>query len=154
MLWLHLEPWLDPLYLSSGSKARRYRVTGGLMLIHGSGPDHGEIEVDPHVWHDVGNAIIMVELIRDVLMKTDPERVEQYRLRAEIYLKELSDLQKWTFQEISTLDKERRKLVTSHDTFGYFARRYGFEIIGAVVDSATTEAADPSALKTAQLVKK
>ncbi len=151
---LNLEPWLDQLYLSSESKAQRYRVTGGLILIHGSDPDHDEIEVDPHVWHDVGNAIIMVELIRDALMKADPEHAGQYRDHAEAYLKQLADLQDWIFQQIASLDKERRKLVTSHDTFGYFARRYGFQIIGAVVDSATTEAADPSAAKIAQLTEK
>lgn len=151
---LHLEPWLDHLYQSSGSKAQRYRVTGGLMLIHGSDPEHDEIEVDPHVWHDVANAIIMVELIRDALMKADPEHAEQYRHNAELYLKKLSDLQDWIFQQTASLDKERRKLVTSHDTFGYFARRYGFQIIGAVVDSATTEAADPSASKIAGLSEK
>lgn len=151
---LHLEPWLDTLYDSSGSKAPRVRVTSGLMLLRSSQSVGGEVEFDPHVWHDVGNAIIMVEAIRDALMTADPAHANIYRDNAEKYLKELSSLQDRVFKEIATLHKDRRKLVTSHDTFGYFARRYGFEVIGAVIDSATTEASDPSALKMAELVRK
>lgn len=151
---LHLEPWLDALYDSSGSKAPRFRVTSGLMLISSSQPVGGDAEFDPHVWHDVGNAIIMVEVIRDALISADPTHTSDYRDNAERYLKELSSLQNRVFKEIATLEKERRKLVTSHDTFGYFARRYGFEVIAAVIDSATTEVSDPSALKMAELVQK
>ena len=147
---LHLEPWLDKLYGSSGSKAIRDRVTEGITLIH----VNGENEADPHVWHDVGNAVIMVQAIRDALMKADPQHSDEYRNNADIYLTKLSILNAWIVKEIANIPKERRKLVTSHDTFGYFSQRYGFTIIGAVIDSATTEAADPSALKIAQLVKK
>jgi ABC-type Zn uptake system ZnuABC Zn-binding protein ZnuA len=151
---LHLEPWLDKLYASSGSKAVRYRATEGLKLIQNKGyheDDEGS-EVDPHVWHDVGNAISMVEIIRDALVKTDPIHADDYQRNASIYLTKLSALDAWIIQEALSIPKERRKLVTSHDTFGYFALRYGFQIVGAVIDSATTETADPSALKVADLV--
>jgi ABC-type Zn uptake system ZnuABC Zn-binding protein ZnuA len=150
---LHLEPWLDKLYASSGSKAVRYCVTGGLKLIQSQG-DHGDSESDPHVWHDAGNVIIMVEVIRDALIKADPVHADVYQRNADIYLAKLSALDAWIVDETSSIPKERRKLVTSHDTFGYFARRYDFQIIGAVIDSSTTEAADPSALKVADLVEK
>lgn len=149
---LHLEPWLGQLYQSSGSKALRCRVSGGLMLIQRDGAHPGELEADPHVWHDVDNVIMMVEIIRDVLAKTDPEHSKTYRQNAEIYIKKLSELQGWIFKEVSTLNEDRRKLVTSHDTFGYFARRYGFTVIATVIGSATTEAADPSAATLAHLV--
>ena len=147
---LHLEPWLDKLYRSSGSKAIRNRVTEDLMLIRADGRN----EDDPHVWHDVGNAVIMVQAIRDALIKADPQHSNGYRNNADVYLAKLSTLDAWVVEEIVNIPKARRKLVTSHDTFGYFSRRYGFEIIGAVIDSATTEAADPSAFKIAQLVEK
>ena len=151
---LHLEPWLDKLYASSGSRAVRYRVTEGLKLIRTLGyHEDGEgSEADPHVWHDAGNAIIMVGAIRDALIKADPVHTGDYQRNASIYLTKLSVLDAWIMKETSSIPKERRKLVTSHDTFEYFARRYGFQIVGAVIDSATTEAADPSALKVAGLV--
>jgi ABC-type Zn uptake system ZnuABC Zn-binding protein ZnuA len=153
---LYLEPWLDKLYASSGSKTVRYRVTEGLKLIRVQGY-HGDAdgsEVDPHVWHDTGNAIMIVEVIRDAVIKIDPAHADDYQKNADNYLIKLSVLDAWIIKETSSIPKERRKLVTSHDTFGYFARRYGFQIVGAVIDSATTEAADPSALKIAELVWK
>ena len=151
---LHLEPWLDKLYESSDSKAMRYRLTQGLMLIHMDGLKRGETEIDPHVWHDIGSVIMMVQAICNVLMDEDPAHEAQYRKNTEAYLKQLSDLDVWIFDEVIKIPNERRKLVTSHDTFRYFARRYGFQIIGAVIESATTEAADPSAAQIAQLVEK
>jgi len=153
---LHLEPWLDKLYVSSGSRAVRYCLTEGLKLIQIQGyhQDDEDSEIDPHVWHDVGNVIMMVEVIRDSLIKMDPARADNYQKNANAYLTKLSALDAWVVEETSSIPKERRKLVTSHDTFGYFSRRYDFQIIGAVIDSATTEAADPSALKIADLVEK
>ncbi len=151
---LHLEPWLADLYASSGSQAQRYRVSEGVELIRVKDADSKDPEIDPHVWHDVSNAMTMVVAIRDALIKDDSVHAQNYRDNADSYLKKLAALDDRVMREVSRLPAERRKLVTSHDTFGYFARRYGFEIAGAAIDSATTEAADPSALKTAQLVEK
>lgn len=144
---LHLEPWLDSLYGSSGSQADRYRITEGLDLIQTQG------ETDPHVWHDVENVMAMVKNIRDALMKEDPEHAGVFQKNADIYLSKLSALDAWMIKEVANVPQDRRQLVTSHDTFGYFARRYGFEVIAAVIDSATTETADPSAAKIARLVE-
>lgn len=151
---LGLEPWLDKLYEASESTAKRYRVTNGLMLLSNQSDKDGHTEFDPHVWHDVGNAIIMVQVIQDALMHSDPAGAEEYLLNAESYLKSLAELHAWVFEVVSKLPPERRKLVTSHDTFSYFARRYGFDVIGTVIESATTEMADPSALKLAGLTQK
>ena len=58
----------------------------------------------------------------------------------------------WVKEQVVSIPVDKRKLVTNHDALGYFARRYGFRIIGAVIPSATTEAADPSAKETADLL--
>lgn len=146
---LHLEPWLNDLYTASSSQAQRYCVTTGmadLIRIHDN-------EVDPHVWHDPWKVVDMVKMVRDGLVKADPGHSDIYETNANAYLNQLAWLMNSIQTKILEVPVERRKLVTSHDTFGYFARRFGFQIVGAAIDSATTEAADPSALKIAQLVE-
>jgi zinc/manganese transport system substrate-binding protein len=151
------ETWLDKLHASSQSKARRVVVTRGLRLRasqdHEKGEAHAhEDEHDPHVWHDVKNAIHMVGIIRDSLVEADPPNAEKYRANAAAYLDRLQVLDSWVVEKVGTLPRQRRKLVTSHDTFGYFAARYGFEIAGTVLASVSTEAADPSAADFAHLI--
>ncbi|MFL5804108.1 MAG: metal ABC transporter substrate-binding protein [Roseiflexaceae bacterium] len=140
---LGFEPWLDDLYTSSGSQAPRVVVTERIEPIKiEAGSEHGEF--DPHVWSDAGNAMRMVEAIRDALVKADPAGAAVYKANAEQYLAEIKILDDFIVAETNKLPQERRKLVTSHDTFGYFATRYGYEIIGTALGS-TTETADPSA---------
>ncbi|MCG8347370.1 MAG: zinc ABC transporter substrate-binding protein [Chloroflexales bacterium] len=129
--------------------------------VHGEGEEHAEGEehghshgeYDPHVWHDPNNAMVMVEAIRNTLVGADPSNADTYALNADAYLAELQALDAFIVEAVAQLPAERRKLVTSHDTFGYFARQYGFEIVGTALGSVTTEAADPSAGEIAELVE-
>lgn len=114
------------------------------------GHSHGEF--DPHIWHDPNNAKLMVEVIRDALVSADPANASVYQANAAAYVGELTELDAFITAEVAKLPAERRKLVTSHDTFGYFAERYGFEIVGTALGSVSTEAADPSAGALADLV--
>jgi ABC-type Zn uptake system ZnuABC Zn-binding protein ZnuA len=114
--------------------------------------DHAHGEFDPHVWHDVTNAMLMVEIIRDALIATDPAHAEIYEANAAAYLVELRELDDFIFEHVAALPEERRRLVTSHDTFGYFARRYDFEVVGTALGSLSTEAGDPSAEEVSELV--
>jgi ABC-type Zn uptake system ZnuABC Zn-binding protein ZnuA len=95
----------------------------------------------------------VVEAIRDGLVKADPAHAQIYQANAETYLAQLKELDAWVRQEVETLPAERRKLVTAHDTFGYFAKAYDFEIVGSGLASFTTEATDPSAGEIAELVE-
>jgi len=149
---LHFEHWLDKLYQSSGSQALRVVVTEGIEPIEVQAGQ--KQEADPHVWHDINNAMLMVERIRDGLIAADEANAAYYKENAEKYLGELARLDHWVIDTLKDIPDERRRLVTSHDTFGYFAKRYGFKVIGTAVDSATTEAADPSAAQIARLVDK
>jgi len=114
-------------------------------------PQHGEI--DPHVWQDPINTIHMVQAIRDRLAQADPANARTYPANAEPYTVELRRLDAWIVDQVQTVPQERRGLVTSHNTFGYFARRYGFEAAGTALESSSTEAADPSGAKLAMLVE-
>ena len=159
---LHFEHWLDNLYGASGSKAKRIVVSEGVIPRH-LGDDQQDTdaqqgnspgEIDPHIWHDVSNAVKIAEAVRDGLVSVDPKHADTYTANASAYIDQLKELDMWTIATLSNIDKDNRKLVTSHDTFGYFARRYGFIVIGTALESPTTEAVDPSAKQMAELIGK
>ena len=165
---LGFEPWLDDLYASSGSDAARVTVTDPIepLTVAAEGQGHEEDaheedahedeehgEVDPHVWHDVNNAIVMVKSVRDALSEADPKNAATYETNAKAYIADLEALDADVREEVGAIPGEDRVLFTSHDTFGYFAERYGFEVDTALA-SASTEAGDPSAGQTAELVEK
>ena len=145
---LHLEHWLDDLYASSASKARRIVVSDDVETLKAQG------DVDPHIWHDVNNALIMVENIRKGFGEVDPTHADYYEHNAQVYIEQLARLNYWVMEQLKDIPDENRKLVTGHDTFAYFAARYGFQIVGAAIESATTEAVDPSAAQIAALMDK
>lgn len=153
---LGFEPWLDRLYGSSRSSAMRVAAADGferLRIIDASDENDVTGEYDPHVWHDVQAMMHMTEVVRDALVQVDSAGQDTYVSSAQEYLSELPDLDTWILKEVSLIPPERRKLVTSHDTFGYFAQRYGFTIMGTALGSISTETADPSAGEIADLIR-
>ena len=112
--------------------------------------DHGEL--DPHFWFDPLRAKQAVNRIAEQLSAADPEGQDFYRYNAAAYNGQLDDLHAWIAERVETLPEERRVLVTSHDSFQYFAQRYGFEVAGAVIPGVTTEA-EPSAQDIAELIE-
>ena len=159
---LGFEPWLGDLYESSGSEAERVAVSEGIEPLPVARGEHGregegahEEEEhggpDPHAWHDVENTIVMARAIRDALSEVDPENARAYERNAREYVGKLEALDADVRESVASIPQENRVLFTSHDTFGYFAERYGFEVDTALA-SASTEAGDPSAGQTAELV--
>ena len=146
---LHLEHWLDKLYAASGSKARRVVVSEGVSA---RTMEDNPQETDPHAWQDVTNVILYTKNVRDALITIDPANKDRYEANAKAYIDQLQSLDAWVKSQVALIPTDKRKLVTNHDALGYFARRYGFQIIGTVIPSATTEASDPSAKQTAELL--
>lgn len=95
---------------------------------------------DPHMWLDPNLVITYVENIRDGLIQIDPDGTETYNANAEAYIAQLKNLDAWIVEQLNTIPAERRLLVTNHEAMGYFAERYGFEIVGAVIPSMSTDA--------------
>jgi zinc/manganese transport system substrate-binding protein len=161
---LGFEPWLDQFFDAAQPPGARVVVTEGITPREvGEGEHEGEMQpdedaahahgqFDPHVWHDVANVIVMVGNIRDALVAADPTRAELYEANAAAYVAELEALDASIREQVGTLPAERRKLITSHDTFGYFAAAYGFDVLGTALGSLSTEAGDPSARDIATLV--
>jgi ABC-type Zn uptake system ZnuABC Zn-binding protein ZnuA len=149
---LDFESWLDRVYTASGSKAERVVVTEGVTPGQiAVGDETGS--VDPHAWQDVTSSMAMVEIIRDALAAADPPHAAAYQANAAGYLVQLKTLDSDIQKMVDILPPERRRLVTNHDALGYFARRYGFEILGDALGSISTEASEPSAAQLAQLVE-
>jgi ABC-type Zn uptake system ZnuABC Zn-binding protein ZnuA len=109
------------------------KVTG-----ESSGPEASRY--DPHWWHDPVNAEAAVRTIRDALAKADPSAKASYERRAAAYLASLKRLDAGIRGCIGSVPASQRKLVTDHDAFNYFARRYDIRVIGAVIPSQTTQA--------------
>lgn len=110
---------------------------------------HGHVAGNPHLWLDPGYAALYVQVIRDALIETDPANADAYRANADAYIGEINVLDAWAKTEIATIPAERRKLVTFHDAFPYFAQHYGLELAGVVLKSPGRE---PSAQEIAALV--
>ena len=85
---------------------------------------------DPHVWHDVSLWLSVVERIKEVLIEVDPKNKTKYQETAKDYKQQLTNLDEYVLEKASSLPKEKRILVTAHDAFNYFGKRYGFEVIG------------------------
>jgi ABC-type Zn uptake system ZnuABC Zn-binding protein ZnuA/ABC-type Mn2+/Zn2+ transport system permease subunit len=108
--------------------------------------------VDPHWWHDPRNAEAAVDRIRSALGQALPADREAFDRRAAAYVGEIESLDKRIAGCIASVPAAERKLVTSHDAFNYFAKRYGIDVVGAIIPSQSTEA-QPSAGDVAKLVK-
>ena len=160
---LGFEPWLDGFYASAQPSGARVVVSEGITPREAGeaheadeehegeeGQEHGRF--DPHAWYDVANVIVMVGNIRDALAAADPANADLYETNAAAYIAELEALDSSIREQVATLPEERRKLVTSHDTFSYFADAYGFEVLGTALGSLSTEAGDPSARDIALLI--
>ena len=120
---------------------------------HGEGEDdgHGHGELDPHFWFDPLRVKQAVNSIAAQLSTIDPEGQVSYRENAAAYSNALDELHAWIEEQVATLPEERRLLVTSHDSFQYFAKRYGFEVVGAIFPISTET--EPTAQELAELIE-
>ena len=105
---------------------------------------HGHGMHDPHFWFDPIRVQVVISDIADRLSALDPDRADVYRANADAYNAQLDELHAWTEEQVGAIPMDRRLLVTSHDSLGYFADRYGFEVVGTVIPGGSTEV-EPSA---------
>ena len=166
---LGLEEWMNGLVESAGGgNARVVELGGGLETLE---EDHGHDEEaahedeehaagehsdehaggNPHLWLDVHNAERYVEKIQDTMVEVDPEGAEAYRANTEEYLADLEELDAYVEEKAASIPENRRKLVTFHDAFPYFAEAYGFELVDVILQNPEAE---PSGREAAELVRK
>ena len=156
-----VDGWLEDAIGQSGSRADVVTLIDSVETIeggheheseHASEEEHSGEEVDPHWWHDPKNAVMAVGEVEKALAAADPDGRQAYADRAARYRADIVALDEAVAQCWSRVPAGERKLVTTHDALGYYAKRYGLEIIGTVIPSLSTQG-QASAGELAELVQ-
>jgi len=148
---LGLEGWLPRLVSASGSKAPVVTVTTGVPPRRMPDEHHpGKTTIDPHAWQSIADAKIYVANIRDALVAVDPAGKAVYDANAQAYLAKLDDVEKEVRTAIASIPADRRKIITTHDAFGYFGAAYGMSFIAP--EGVSTES-EPSAKDVARIIR-
>jgi ABC-type Zn uptake system ZnuABC Zn-binding protein ZnuA len=162
MIGLGLEESLMPVLENSDGSALLVSVNAGVALLeaaegeHADEADHHEGEedehggVDPHTWTSVRNVQQWVANMEQLFSGLDPANAATYQTSAKQYAAQLDALENELISALARLPETKRKLVTDHKVFGYFAAHYGFQVIGAVIPGMST-LAEPSAQELAAL---
>src|ERR687887_365373 len=138
---LGFEGWLERLVKASGAKAPIVVATAGIKPRERAGDhDHDHGRADPHAWQSVANAKIYVANIRDALIAADPAGKDAYNANAAAYLAKLDALQREVREVIAKIPADRRKVITSHNAFGYFEGAYGIDFTAPQGVSTEAEA--------------
>ena len=138
-----LEGWLPRLTQAAGGRATIVTAASGIT------PLKAGSDADPHAWQSVANAQKYVANIRDALVAADPADADVFRQNARSYLARLEALDAEVRQAVSQIPESRRKVISTHGAFGYFAARYGIEFIAPI--GVSTEA-EPSARDVAGII--
>jgi len=125
---LGFEGWINRLVKASGTKAPMIVATKGIKPRKAE-DDHGHGDADPHAWQSVANAKRYVENIRDALIAADPAAKDVYEANAAAYAAKLDALDAEVKAAIEKIPTDRRRIITTHDAFGYFAAAYGVTFV-------------------------
>jgi zinc/manganese transport system substrate-binding protein len=148
----NLDGWIDQVVSESGSDAKIVDLGAGVPVkLPGESGGAEASTYDPHWWHDPRNAEAAVTEIRKSLSSADPAAASEFHRNAAAYERRLVALDRGIAKCMDSVPASQRKLVTDHDAFGYFAKRYAVTVVGAVIPSQTTQA-QPSAQDVSNLV--
>jgi ABC-type Zn uptake system ZnuABC Zn-binding protein ZnuA/ABC-type Mn2+/Zn2+ transport system permease subunit len=148
----NLDKWIGQIVADGGSDAAVVDLGASVPeRLPGESSGAEASRYDPHWWHDPRNAEAAVREIERRLAAADPAHRGEFERNARAYLASLRELDAGIARCIGSVPVAKRKLVTDHDAFGYFARRYGIDVVGAVIPSQTTQA-QPSAKDLSALI--
>jgi len=148
---LGFEGWMDRLENSSGFKGKMVVASTGVksrQMVE----DEKKI-TDPHAWQSLANGKLYVANIRDGLIAVDPDGKAVYEANAAKYLGEIAGEEARVNEALGKLPPERRKIITSHDAFGYFGAAYGLEVIAPEGVSTESEASAKDVAKIIRQIK-
>jgi zinc/manganese transport system substrate-binding protein len=146
-----LESWFEKLVSASGYSGKPFVVSKGIKTR--TMEEDGKIVTDPHVWNSPVNVKVWVANIEQALASADPADAADFKANAAKYSQELDDMNAYAKSVIETVPKDRRKILTSHDAFGYFGREYGVEFLSPVGLSTETEASASNVAKLIDQIK-
>ena len=145
---LHLEGWLDRLIKASGYQGQPVVLSNGIKTR--SMEEDGKRITDPHAWNSAANGVVYVRNIISALQKADPANASDYQAKGEHYIQQLEQLDAYARAQVQAIPSDKRKVLTSHDAFGYFGDAYGVTFLSPLGFSTETEA---SASDVAKLIK-
>lgn len=135
---LGLEGWMDRLVRASGYQGQVVVASQGINTRNME--EDGETVTDPHAWNSMHNGVIYATNVMNALIKADPQDAAEIRQQGESYIQQLEKLDSWAFQAFQAVPGAKRKVLTSHDAFGYFGQRYGVAFLAPVGFSTESEA--------------
>ena len=150
---LGFEPWASKLAKAANFKGTTVVASKGIRPLGSTehkGHAHHHDDADPHAWQNPHNVIQYVTNISIALTALDPAGAAHYQSNAQAYIKEVEALDHWIDAQFSKVPTDKRKVITSHDSFAYFADRYKVQFIAA---QGTSTEAEPSAKQIAKLVQ-
>jgi zinc/manganese transport system substrate-binding protein len=150
-----LEGWMSRLQKSSGFKGRVVTATTGIKSRQMEEEEHGQSHkiTDPHAWQSLANGKIYAQNIRDGLVAADPAGKETYEANATKFLADIDAVEKTVKDSVAKLPPARRKIITTHDAFGYFGATYGMEFIAPEGVSTESEASAKDVAKIIRQIK-
>lgn len=134
---LTFEGWLNELIENSGTKATNVLITEGIQPIESI---QYKNSTDPHAWMDATNGLIYIANIANALAALDPDHADIYMYNYGLYRQQLEDLDRKIQEEISKIPEQRRILITSHDAFRYYGKRYGIDVQAILGTSTDADA--------------
>ncbi len=147
----HMEGYVSKLQQGAGAKGVLLEVGDGFASLKiADHHDASKLVDDPHWWHSIANVEKATKIVRDALIKISPEDKTLFAANAGKYLDSLHALEKWAKRKIAELPRDRRKLVTSHEAFQYFAKENGFTLYAI---EGVSRADQPSSKKVAEIVQ-
>ena len=152
---LGLEGWMGRLQKSSSFKGKLITATQGIKTRQMEEEEHGKTRkiTDPHAWQSLANGRIYVANIRDGLIAADPAGKDVYEANAKKFLADIDTVEQQTKDSIAKLPPARRKIITTHDAFGYFGATYGLEFIAPEGVSTESEASAKEVAKIIRQIK-
>lgn len=145
---LGFEPWLERLLANGEARGTRIDASKGVVPI--TVLEGEQRLVDPHAWQSLGNAEIYARNITQALVQLVPARAAAFEARRDAWLGRLGALRQNIAQRLIELPPERRRVLTSHDAFGYFAQEWRLQFLAA---QGVSDAAEPSAAEVAVLIR-
>lgn len=144
---LTFEGWIDGLIESAGSGAEVVTITEGVEPIGYKG------SFDPHAWMDASYGLIYIENIKNALVELVPEKREIFEFNYGVYRKQLEEMDTYIFEQVAKIPEQRRVLITSHDAFQYYGKRYGIKLESVIGVSTEAEAQTSDVIRLGRVIK-
>ena len=147
---LTFEGWVLELIANSGTKAFIDTVTNGITPI---GSEIYKGSYDPHAWMDLSNALVYIKNIKNALINLDPKNEHAYTKNHDVYRAKLIDLDNYIMNRIQEIPAGKRMLITSHDAFKYYGKRYGLQLEAIVGISTEAQAQTSDIIRITKAIK-